>query len=306
MHSGRISRRSFGQIAGSLAAVQLPLHAAAGLTAQDVVKQIREHLGGDWPATGLDGFKAGNPETEVRGIATTAMATMEVLRQASKAGLNLIVTYEPTFFGAQDGAAPPTPAPGGRGFGPAGVAADDPVYKAKKEFIEKNNVVVFRLRDHWQARKEDDLTAGLADSLGWAARRVPGEVMMYDIPAATLEDTVALIRKKLNLRGGLRAVGDPKTRVRRVMLHPGLMSVATMWKYFDKTDLLIAGEVREWECVPYAADVNTAGGKKSLVTLGRVASEDPGMRACAAWLRTVVKGVPIQWVSAGDPYWRAV
>ena len=305
MDSTKISRRALGRIAGTLAAVRLSLYSAAGSSTEDIVKQIQERLGGNWPATGLDGFKAGNPQTGVRGIATTAMATMEVLRQASKAGLNLIVTYEPTFFGSRDGAPPPSPAPGGRGGGFGGVSADDPVYKAKREFIEKNNLVVFRLRDHWQARKENDMAAGLADSLGWAAHPVPGETMMFDIPSATMEDIVALIRKKLNLRGGLRAVGDRKAKVRRVMPIPGLIAIDTMYKYFDKTDLLVTGEVREWECPSYAQDTVTAGQKRSLVTIGRVASEDPGMRFCAQWLKTFVKDVPVQWISSGDPYWRA-
>jgi hypothetical protein len=35
-----------------------------------------------------------------------------------------------------------------------------------------------------------------------------------------------------------------------------------------------------------------------------VVSEDPGMRACADWLKTVVKEVPARWIGAGDPYWR--
>lgn len=304
MTSTDVSRRRFTLLAGGLAASRIPLCGATEPSANDVVKQIRESLGGDWPETGLDGFKAGSPDTVVTGIATTAMSTMDVLRQASKAGLNLIVTHEPTFFGIRDGA--PPPAAGGRGLGPVGAAMNDLVWKAKKEFIEKNNLVIFRLRDHWQSRKENDLTRGLADSLGWAERGVPGEVMMYDIPRATLENTVAMMRKKLSLRGGLRAVGDPKAQVRRVMLHPGLMTVATMLRYFHTTDLLVAGEVREWECTLYAADVNTAGEKRSLVTLGRVASEDPGMRACASWIKTVVKRVPVQWIGAGDPYWRAV
>jgi putative NIF3 family GTP cyclohydrolase 1 type 2 len=285
MNPTDVSRRAL--LAGALT---VPLYAATP-PANDILKQIRDRLGGDWPETGLDGLKAGNPATEVRGIAVTAMATMDVLRQAVKANLNLIVTHEPTFFGIRDATSSPAP---------------DPVLAAKKDFIDKNNLVIFRLHDHWQARKENDLTAGLADSLGWAGHRVPGETALYDIPATTLEPTVALIRKKLNLRGGLRVVGDPKAKVRRVMLHPGLMTVATMFKTFHTTDLLIAGEVREWECTLYAADMNTAGEKRSLVTLGRVASEDPGMRLCAAWLKTVVKGLPIQWIGAGDPYWRPV
>ncbi|HSW48752.1 MAG TPA: hypothetical protein VLH09_01195 [Bryobacteraceae bacterium] len=290
-------------MAGGLAAAQLPLRGAAGPTAGDIVKQIQERLGGDWSGAGPDGFKAGSPETAVRGIATTAMATMEVLRQAAKAGLNLVVTHEPTFFGSRDGAPPPA-APGVRGGGMGGVSADDPVLSAKRAFIEQNGFVVFRLREHWLARKENDTVAGLADSLGWSARPVPGEAGMFDIPETTAQAAVALIRKRLDLRGGLRAIGDPKARVRRVLLHPGLMPPQVTLKQFDKVDLLVAGEVREWECPTYAADVGTAGFGRNLVTIGRVVSEDPGMRACAAWLRTFVKGVPVEWISSGDPYWR--
>ncbi len=325
MSSRSISRRAFARIAGTLAVAQAPVYGAA-TTAQDVVKQIQSALGGDWPATGMDGFKTGKPETGARGIATTAMATMDVLRRASKAGLNLIVTHEPTFFGSRDGAAAPAfpgrggrgpaagaagrgPAAGAAGRGPAAPAAPpepDPVQTAKQEFIDKNGLVIFRLHDHWRARKENDMATGLAESLGWAAHRVPGEVPLYDIPGATLADTVAAIRKKLSLRGGLRAVGDQKARIRRVMLYPGQLPPEMMLKYFDRVDLLLTGEVREWESVPYAVDMNAAGEKRSLVTIGRVASEDPGMRACAAWLKTVVKELPIKWISAGDPYWRAV
>ena len=63
-----------------------------------------------------------------------------------------------------------------------------------------------------------------------------------------------------------------------------------------------AGEVREWENTFYAADIFAAGEKRALVTIGRVVSEDPGMRACAEWLKTVVKGVPSKWIGAGDPW----
>jgi len=302
-HPTDFSRRQFALIAGTVAAARIPAPGAAGPTAQDLVKRIQGILGGDWPDSGPDGFKAGNPETAVRGVATTAMATMEVLKLASKDGLNLVITHEPTFFGRQDG---PAAALNAGGRGPAGVSASDPVYTAKKEFIDKNGLVVFRLRDHWQARKENDLTTGLAESLGWTRYRVSGDDAIYDIPASTLEETVAWIREKLKLRGGLRAVGDRRSRVRRVMLHPGLMAVNTMLDRFSGTDLIVAGEVREWECVHYAADINTSGERRSLVTIGRVVSEDPGMRSCANWLKPLAREVPVRWITVGDPYWRAV
>ena len=34
--------------------------------------------------------------------------------------------------------------------------------------------------------------------------------------------------------------------------------------------------------------------------------EDPGMRICAEWLKTVIKEAPVRWIPAGDLYWRAV
>ncbi len=299
-----VSRRSFALLSGGFLAAQIPLPGAGKRSAAEVIGQIKEKLGGEWPDGGLDGFKAGKPEIPVTGIATTAMATLDVLQKAAKAKLNLILTHEPTFYGRQDGPAPP-PAPGGRGRGPAGVPPNDPVYQAKREFIEKEGLVVFRLRDHWVARPEKHLTLGLAEALGWQKYAVPGDGI-YDIPAATAEDVVATIRKKLNLRGGLRAVGDRKARVKRVMLQPGLMAVATMWKNYHDVDMLLTGEVREWECVHYAADMLATGEKRNLVTVGRVASEEPGMQACAKWLTSAIQGVPAKWIDAGDPYWRAV
>ena len=301
-----ISRRRFTQIAGSVAAAGLPVRGATALTAQAVVERLQAALGGEWPAAGLDGFKAGDPNTTVKGIATTAMATMDVLKQAVKAGINLVISYEPTFYGRQDG--PPSSSSAGRGAGRGfgGVTADDPVYQGKKEYIEKNGLVVFRLHDHWQSRKGDEMTAGLADILGWSKNRIKPDDVLYEIPSATAEDVVAQLSKKLNLRGGLRAVGDRKAVVRCVMLCPGVVTPPTMWQRYTEADLMIAGEVREWENTYYAADIFSAGEKRGLVTIGRVVSEDPGMRACAAWLKTVVKEVPAHWISAGDLYWRAV
>lgn len=294
-----LTRRRFAAMAGAAGAS--PLLAGSPLTADAVVKRIQKELGGEWPATSPDGFKAGDPSARVKGIATTAMATIDVLKQAVKANANLILTYEPTFYSRADGRAPAARA-GGRG--PDAFGADDPVVKAKRDFIEKNGLVVFRLRDHWQARKENDMVMGLATALGWSARAVKNEDSLYEIPSAAAEAVVAQIRAKLNLRAGLRTVGDRKAAIRRVLLFPGSMTPATMWERYTTVDMIVAGEVREWENTHYAADLYSAGEKRALVTTGRVVSEEPGMRLCAEWLKSVVKEVPARWIGVGDPYWR--
>jgi len=254
-------------IAGTVAVCR-----AETLTANGVAKRVES-------AT----LVAGDPSTNVRGIATTAMATMDVLKQASRNGANLVLTYEPTFFSKAERPMP-----------------EDPVYKAKREFIEKNGLVVFRVT------RVNDMVNGLADALGWSKYRVRSDDVLYDVPPASAEETVAAIRAKLSLRGGLRAVGDRKARVRRVLLHPGPMTPATMWARYSEVDLIVAGEVREWENTHYAADIYTIGEKRGLVTIGRVVSEDPGMRLFAESLKSVVTEVPARWIAAGDPYWRAV
>jgi putative NIF3 family GTP cyclohydrolase 1 type 2 len=302
MKRTNITRR-FALLAGAASVAPLGMAGAEPVTADTVMRRIQAELGGDWPETGPDGFKAGDRSTLVKGIATTAMATLDVLKQAAGANANLVLTYEPAFYGRADGRPPASPIPG-PGRGPMGLSPDDLIVKAKREFIEKNGLVVFRLRDHWQARKESEMAAALAGALGWSNRRVKSDDALYDIPPATAEETVAAIRERLKVRAGVRAVGDRKATVRRVLLQPGAMTPPTMWQRYSEVDMIVAGEVREWENTHYAADMFTVGEKRALVTVGRVVSEEPGMRACAEWLKNVVKEVPAKWIGAGDPYWR--
>jgi putative NIF3 family GTP cyclohydrolase 1 type 2 len=307
MKHRHISRRRFAVMAGAAGVVPLGIaprdvSGAEPLTAEAVVRRIQTALGGEWPSPGPDGLKAGDPSTLVRGIATTAMATMDVLKRAVQANSNLILTYEPTFYSRTE-----TGTDSGTGSGNSTVSGADPVVKGKREFIEKNGLVVFRLCDHWQARKENDMVTGLAGALGWSSRAVRNQANgggLYEIPAATIQQTVALIRGKLNLRGGLRVVGDRKATIRRVLLFPGALTPTAMWQRYSEADMIVAGEVREWESTHYAADLFTVGEKRALVTTGRVVSEDPGMRLCADWLKSIVKEVSAQWIGVGDPYWR--
>src|ERR1035438_6245172 len=73
-----------------------------GLTAQQVIERIQAHVGVPWHSETVDTFKAGDPATRVTGIATTMMATYDVLVRSAAAGKNLIITHEPTFYSHLD------------------------------------------------------------------------------------------------------------------------------------------------------------------------------------------------------------
>ena len=123
-------------------------------TAREVIAAIQEHVGVPWKTDTVDTFKAGNPETRVTGIAVTMMATMDVLQRAAAKGENLVITHEPTFYNHLDR--------------PSGMEESDAVWKEKREFIEKNGMVVWRFHDHWHLRNPDGILAGVVETLGWA------------------------------------------------------------------------------------------------------------------------------------------
>jgi putative NIF3 family GTP cyclohydrolase 1 type 2 len=302
-----ISRRQFVTLAALGAAVsrtglysQVPATASGTVTAQQIVDRIRQNVGLEWKAETVDTFKAGDPATVVKGVATTAMATMDVLKQAVKGGANLVITSEPTFYSKADNPAPPA----GRGGGPAPAA--DPVLKAKNEFIKSNGLVIWRFSDHWRLRRPDPLAAGLAEVLGWSRLEPAEPGTKVTIPAITLEALASDLKKKLNVRGGIRVVGDPQLRIQTIGLLPGTTAIQAALTLLPGVDALIAGEVREWETVEYARDKVTAGEKKGLILLGRIVSEEAGMNVCAKWLRTIVPQVPVAYIPVGDPYWRPV
>lgn len=267
------------------------------LTAQAIVDRIKQNSAGEWKADTVDTFKAGDPATIVTGVATTAMATMAVLRQAVQSGANLIITAEPSFYSKGDSS---TPAAGRGGV----AAAPDPVFAAKNDFIKTNKLVIWRFSDHWRQRTPDPLAIGMTDALGWSTFRTADNPALVNVPVTPLDNLVSDIKKNLNARGGIRVVGDPQLKVQRIGLLPGTTAIQAALKLLPQVDAIVAGEVREWESVEYVRDKVTAGEKKSLVLVGRVVSENAGMKECARWLKTLIPEVPTRSISVDDPYWR--
>ena len=301
----RLSRREFVAIAatGAGTAFATEHHVrAATLTANDVVERIKKNIGVEWKSETVDTFKAGDPATAVTGIVTTSMATLGVLRQAVSAGANLIITCEPTFFSRAD---TPTPPPA-RGAPPGSPVPPDPVFSAKAEFIKTNNLIVWRFGDHWRLRKPDPFAEGLIDALGWSKFRAADDPARVSRPATTLGTLASEIKKRLDAKGGIRVVGDPALRVQTIGLLPGTSPIQAALNMLPSVDVVIGGEVREWESVEYARDKVTAGEKKALILVGRVLSEEHGMNICARWLNTIVPELTTKWIAVGDPYWKPV
>jgi putative NIF3 family GTP cyclohydrolase 1 type 2 len=180
----------------------------------------------------------------------------------------------------------------------------DPVYAGKNAFIEQHKLVIFRLTQHWNQRRPDPRALGLAAAMGWSRNKVGDDGLRYDVPPVTLEALARQLKQTLGTRGGIRVIGDPALTIRAIGLLPGYTMIQASIAMLPNVDVIIAGEVQEWESSTYVQDVAFAGVGKGFISIGRVVNEAPGMQFCANWLKTIVPEVPVRFMSAGDPYWR--
>jgi putative NIF3 family GTP cyclohydrolase 1 type 2 len=278
----QINRRVFVAAAAAAGTVE----AQSALTAGDVIARIQKGVGVPWRTPTVDTIKSGSADTPVKGVATTMMATLDVVQRAAAAGKNMVITHEPTFFSHED---------------KTDALKDDPTYRFKQDFLDRNNMVVFRFHDHWHAMQPDGIATGMTAALGWEKNVDPKNPRQFLFDGVTLGALAKQMQDRLKIRS-VRVVGDPRLKVHTVAANWGY---AGNLKAFTppNLDVLVIGETREWELVEYAADTITSGAKKGLIVLGHIPSEQGGMIYCAQWLKTLIPEVPIEFVPAAEPFW---
>lgn len=265
------------------------------MTAREVVDLMKKTSNGNWsPQSTRDTFKVGNPDTEVKGIATTMMATFDMIQRAHAAGLNMVVTHEDTYWNDRDDTKDLT---------------ENTLYKRKTDFIEKNGMVIFRDHDHMHSMKPDFTVLGTLKAIGIkagdeATMRPP----IYTIPETTFAEFAARVKRMTGSRA-LRCAGDPNAKISRILIGPGYATP----RMTPEADVVIGGEQQEAdgvfdniEYVMDAASLGQTGPRKAkcVIMLGHVISEQPGMEDMAAWLRTFLPPeIPIKFVLAEEPFW---
>ena len=258
------------------------------LTAAEVMTRVIAATGATPPPDTVDTLKAGDPNTVVTGIVTTFMDTYPVLERAVATGKNLIITHEPTFYNHPDDQ--------------SGLAAD-PVLQQKLAYIREHHLVVWRFHDTWHLRRPDGILAGMVDQFGWKSYQNSEDPHLFTLPPSTVGQIAASLQARTGARA-IRIVGDPAMPVTEVALFPGASGAEKQIKALQQNNvqLLIAGEAREWETVPYVQDAAAEGRGKALILLGHEVSEEAGMEECARWLRTLFPGMPVTFVPAGEPF----
>jgi putative NIF3 family GTP cyclohydrolase 1 type 2 len=235
----------------------------------------------------VDRITLGDATQPVTGVVSTFMATDEVIDKAIALKANLIVSHETIFYNHQD---------------EIDWLRGDALYEAKYRKIRDNNLVVWRFHDHMHRMQPDMTVVGLARELGWEAND-PG---FCRIAPLTLEQLAEHVKERLHIEY-LRMVGDLDQVCQGVGIFPGFMGRERHIEALRRpeVDVVICGELHEWETSEYVRDAVHMGHPKGLVITGHAESEEPGMRLLVPWLQSVLPGIVINFVPVGSLFhWR--
>ena len=296
-HFNRFERRDFIttalKAAGASALLTIPgINMAVNThlksyTVQDIINIILKEIpNAPFPNT-VDTIKSGSADQQVTGIVTTMFATIPVIEEAIKLNANFIIAHEPTYYNHTDD---------------TNWVPDNSVEKRKEELLRQHNITIWRFHDYWHSYRPDGILHGVLKSAGWLSYYKPGETVIQ-LPSTSLGDIVNHLKSSLNIKY-VRVIGDLQQTCERIVLMPGAAGgqrqIATAEK--EKPDLLIVGEVHEWETAEYIRDARAFGSKISLLVLGHSVSEEPGMAWLVEWLQPKIPEIKITHVASGNPF----
>ncbi|GAA0544465.1 Nif3-like dinuclear metal center hexameric protein [Chitinophaga japonensis] len=262
-------------------------HRYRDYTVQDIIDIVLEEIPGAPFKETVDTLKSGSAGQQVTGIVTTMFPTVSVIAETARRRANFIIAHEPTFYNHLDD--------------PQWVA-NNQVVQQKQALLQRHGIAVWRFHDYWHTHRPDGIGYGVLKKAGWEQYYQPGERMLQ-MPPAALKDIVAHLQRSLGI-AHVRVIGDPAQQCARIVLVPGAAGGKMQVSMVEQAhpDVLIVGEVHEWETAEYIRDARAMGAKTALVVLGHAVSEEPGMEWLVDWLQPKVPGLTVAHIPSGDPF----
>jgi len=256
-------------------------------TVGDIMDMVLKEIPGAPFKNTVDTLKSGNREMVVTGIVTTMFATIDIIEEAIKTGANFIIAHEPTFYNHTDDTAWVSP---------------NHIVTKKQEILEKNKITIWRLHDYLHSFVPDSVQFGVVRKAGWQSYYKPGNALIT-LPAISLGNLALHLKKQLGIEQ-VRVIGKLSQPCERVVLLPGASGgqrhISMVEK--EKPDVLIVGEVHEWETAEYIRDTQQLGEKTALIVLGHSVSEEPGLQWLQEWLQPRTGGIKVQHIASGNPF----
>ena len=237
----------------------------------------------------------GNPDDEVKGIATCWSPTLHVLEQAASLGANMVISHEPLTFGICGS----DPEAGLKWYDERNPTAKIPNQK-RMAFALSKGISVYRFHSNWDWAEYYGVADTLARILELGDERSGArETLVFHIPETTVAELAQRAITKLNL-GPSRLIGDPDRRVSRVSICQG--GFGQMFTFPEVALAGGAGFAYFGEMLDYTIRYCVETGLSAL-ELGHYQSESPGMMAMAEYLQKFVpEHIKVHHIASGEPW----
>jgi putative NIF3 family GTP cyclohydrolase 1 type 2 len=256
-------------------------------TVEQIIALILKEGGLTPLADTVDTLKSGKAGQLVTGIVTTMFPTISVIKEAAKRKANFIIAHEPTFYNHRDD---------------TDWVINNKVVEGKQQLLEEHQMVIWRFHDYGHALNPDAVSYGVAKKANWLPYYKSGQIILT-IPTLSLRQLVLHLKSSLAIKQ-VRIIGDPEQTCERIALLPGAWGGQRQVSIVEaqNPDVLIVGEVSEWETAEYIRDARQLGRNISLLILGHALSEEPGMEWLVEWLQPKLANVKVSHIASQDPF----
>lgn len=235
----------------------------------------------------VDTFKAGDPETELTGVAVGWMSYTWALERAQELSCNLFITHEPTFYDHRD--------------------AEEQVFRfpaaaAKRELLARTGMVVLRCHDLWDQMPDIGIPDSWAQQLG-LGRPVAGDgyFRVHDVSGRSARDVARQIAARTAELGqeAVQLLGPAEAAVSRLAIGTG--AITPMQDLLDqyRADMVLCTDdgFSYWRDGGLAVDA-----RLPVAIVNHAVAELNGMRLLADHLNARFPQLPVYHIAQKCPY----
>lgn len=237
----------------------------------------------DWQNT-CDQFMSGDPESDVKGIAVTWLATNAVLHDAAKSGLNFVISHEGAFY------------PNFKGS-----KSEDMHHEQKKVLLQDLGITLMRCHDTWDRMPKFGIPDAWADFLGFATepRNTESYYRICRVDGMTVSDVARKVLEKTGVLGqsSVNVMGNTQKKVSRLAIGTGAITRLPEMHELG-ADIILATDdgTHTTYCGLWALDLDIP-----VLTVSHATSELPGMMRMADYIRDKFPGIKVKYLSCGFP-----
>ena len=233
------------------------------------------------------GFVYGKPSRLVRILAVTWRPTVDVLKEAIKKKVDMLIIHEPLFQAK-------------KAFIVRQTLLKYPPNKIRESLLKKGNFSVYRAHSNWDDAEEGNNVI-LARTLGLKIIDKLPYGRIGEISPVKISQFIEMVKKKVGCKKVL-VVGNQSQVIKKIAVVSGSGNSLTDIIEFAKqkgADVLVSGDIQDSRA-RFAKELGLA-----IIDAGGYYTETPGMKHLAELLQKELKGIKVLYLDPG-PHWETL